>query len=108
MAAAGSNPSAVSTRDVPLISLVIPTRERADTLAHTLATALAQRSRHYEVVVSDNASVDHTRETVTRIADDRVRYFNTGERLSMCGNYEFALQQCVVLAVALPCGKVHW
>jgi len=94
MAAAGSNPSAVSTRDVPLISLVIPTRERADTLAHTLATALAQRSRHYEVVVSDNASVDHTRETVTRIADDRVRYFNTGERLSMCGNYEFALQQC--------------
>jgi len=21
---------------------------------------------------------------------------------------EFTLQQCVVLALALPCGKVHW
>lgn len=81
-------------RDGPLISLVIPTRERADTLAHTLATALAQRSRDYEVIVSDNASTDHTRETVARINDDRVHYFNTGQRLSMCGNYEFALAQC--------------
>ncbi len=77
----------------PILSLIVPTRERAETLAYTLATALEQRSLDYEVVVSDNASADGTRAVVERLVDPRIRYFNSGERLSMCGNYEFALQQ---------------
>lgn len=77
----------------PLLSVVIPTRERAQTLAFTLATALDQESRDYEVVVSDNASADHTADVVEGMQDGRVRYFHTGQRLSMCGNYEFALEQ---------------
>jgi glycosyltransferase involved in cell wall biosynthesis len=77
----------------PLLSLVIPTRERAHTLQFTLATALDQASLDYEVVVSDNDSGDDTRQVVQRLDDGRVRYFNTGRRLSMCGNYEFALEQ---------------
>jgi glycosyltransferase involved in cell wall biosynthesis len=85
----------MKTPDKPLISLIIPTRERADTLAFTLATALDQTSRDYEVIVSDNASEDDTRTVVERCSDPRVRYFNTGCRLSMCDNYEFALEQAV-------------
>ena len=77
----------------PLLSLILPTRERAQTLAFTLATALDQQSCDYEVVVSDNASTDHTKAVVDRFDDERIRYFNTGQRLSMCGNYEFALEQ---------------
>lgn len=76
----------------PLLSLIIPTRERAQTLVHTLATALDQRSQEFEVVVSDNASEDDTRQVVDGAGDPRVRYFNTGRRLSMCDNYEFALE----------------
>lgn len=79
-------------RTSPLLSVVIPTRERAQTLAFTLATALDQHSRDYEVVVSDNASTDSTAEVVARLKDGRVRYVHTGQRLSMCGNYEFALK----------------
>lgn len=79
--------------DKPLLSLIIPTRERADTLAFTLATALNQTSQDYEVIVSDNASGDDTRAVVERLADHRVRYLNTGIRLSMCDNYEFALDR---------------
>ena len=77
-----------------LMSIVIPTRERADTLVYTLASALDQRSTDFEVIVSDNFSADQTRAVVAAVDDPRVRYFNTGERLSMCGNYEFALKQC--------------
>jgi len=79
----------------PLLSLIIPTRERARTLVSTLATATAQASRDFEIVVSDNMSADTTREVVTAAAenDDRIRYLNSGARLSMCGNYEFALEQ---------------
>ena len=37
-------------------SVVIPTRERAETLQHCLRTCLVQNFDDYEVVVSDNGS----------------------------------------------------
>ena len=85
----------MKTPDRLLLSLIIPTREGAETLAFTLATALDQTSQDYEVIVSDNASEDDTRVVVERCPDPRVRYFNTGRRLSMCDNYEFALERSV-------------
>lgn len=77
----------------PLLSLIVPTRERANTLKYTLASALDQSSTNFEVVVSDNVSEDDTRAVVSAIDDSRLKYFNTGQRLSMCDNYEYALQQ---------------
>jgi glycosyltransferase involved in cell wall biosynthesis len=77
----------------PAISLIIPTRERADTLAATLRSALDQKSDAFEVLVSDNASEDDTAAVVAAVDDPRLRYVNTGRRLSMCDNYEFALER---------------
>jgi glycosyltransferase involved in cell wall biosynthesis len=76
----------------PKISLIIPTRERAETLAFTIRTALAQSSHDYEVIISDNVSADGTRDVVKAFDDKRLRYVNTERRLSMCDNYEFGLQ----------------
>src|SRR4051812_40299444 len=75
----------------PLVTLAIPTRDRADTLAYTLATALGQDSEDFEILVSDNFSSDQTREVVFAIEDSRLRYVNTGRRVSMTDNFEFAL-----------------
>ncbi len=72
-------------------TVVIPTRERCDTLRYTLQTCLDQSSPGLTVVVSDNASVDATRAVVESFGDPRVRYVNTGRRTSMSGNWEFAL-----------------
>lgn len=72
-------------------TIVIPTRERADTLVHTIESALAQDYNNLEVLVSDNASSDNTAELVSKIDDARVRYINTGQRVSMSHNWEFAL-----------------
>jgi glycosyltransferase involved in cell wall biosynthesis len=77
--------------DAPLISVVIATRERAGTLAHTLSTALNQKLSDYEIVVSDNCSEDATADVVNSLASERIRYVRTERRLSMCDNYEFAL-----------------
>jgi len=72
-------------------TIVIPTRERSDTLVHALSAALAQDYEHFEVLVSDNASQDDTAEKVAQIKDSRLRYVNTGQRVSMSENWEFAL-----------------
>lgn len=75
----------------PFISVIIPTRERADTLLFAIKTALDQKSNNYEVIVSDNFSQDNTKKVVESFNDSRLVYVNSGRRLSMCDNYEFGL-----------------
>lgn len=77
----------------PILSVIIPTRERAATLTYTLASVLDQASDDFEVIVSDNVSNDDTANVVKSKKDNRIRYFRTSCRLSMCDNYEFALNK---------------
>jgi len=75
----------------PSISCVIPTRERCDTLKSTIQTCLMQDYDNMEIIVSDNYSQDATPEVVESFNDKRIIYVNTGKRLSMSHNWEFAL-----------------
>lgn len=72
-------------------TVIVPTRERADTLVHCLRTLVEQDYGNFEVIVSDNFSQDNTKAVVESCADPRVRYINTGKRVSMSHNWEFAL-----------------
>jgi glycosyltransferase involved in cell wall biosynthesis len=74
-----------------LISLIVPTRERSSYLRESLQTAIRIPDSQVEILVSDNASLDDTRDVVERVGDPRVRYANTGKRVSMRQNFEFAL-----------------
>ena len=74
-------------------TIIIPTRERKDTLEYTIKTALAQDYNNFCVIVSDNFSNDGTRELVESIENSRLIYFNTGSRVSMSHNWEFALSK---------------
>ncbi len=72
-------------------TIIIPARDRAETLDATLRTCLRQRYPNLEVIVSDNCSSDNTKDLVEQLSDPRLRYINPGRRLSMSGNFEFAL-----------------
>lgn len=75
----------------PKLSVVIPVRDRADTLVHTLKTVTTQDYDNLEIIISDNASQDNTREVVTNIDDKRIKYANTGKRIGMSENWEHGL-----------------
>lgn len=72
-------------------SIVVPTRERANTLRSTLESCVAQQYENLSIIVSDNFSQDNTREVVEHFTDPRIRYVNPGQRLSMARSFEFAL-----------------
>ena len=72
-------------------TIIVPTRERSDTLKHTIKSVLAQDYSNFTVLVSDNASEDDTAAVVASFNDPRVQYVNTGTRVSMSENWEFAL-----------------
>jgi glycosyltransferase involved in cell wall biosynthesis len=79
----------------PRFSVIIPTKDRAEYLRHTLRTCSLQEYDNFEVIVSDDGSTDHTRDVVAEAArrDPRIRYMSPGGSVGMRDNFEFALDQ---------------
>ncbi|AMV24294.1 GalNAc(5)-diNAcBac-PP-undecaprenol beta-1,3-glucosyltransferase [Gemmata sp. SH-PL17] len=72
-------------------SVVIPTRERAETLRFALRTCLDQTFDDYEIIVSDNFSSPATKAVVDECGSPKVRYVRTSEPVAMSTNWEFGL-----------------
>lgn len=81
----------MTDRSAPFFSVIVPTRERADTLVSTLRTCVGQDFRDMEIIVSDNFSADRTRDVALGFGESRIRYVNAGRRMSMTENWEYAL-----------------
>ncbi len=75
----------------PFFSIVIPTRQRADTLEKCLATCLDQDFDDYEIIVCDNAGTPATREVVDAAGSARIVYMRAPEPLAMSANWELAV-----------------
>lgn len=57
----------------PLVSVVIPTRNRSQLLTTTLRSALLQREVDFEIIVVDDASTDETPGFIGSVGDPRLR-----------------------------------
>lgn len=75
----------------PRFSIVIPTRERHETLHYTLMTCVSQEFENFELIVSDNFSSPETRKVVESFNDSKIRYVRTPKPLSMTFSFEFAV-----------------
>jgi glycosyltransferase involved in cell wall biosynthesis len=70
------------------VTIAIPTLDRAEYLRLAIASALAQTYDNLEVLVSDNASTDHTSEVLTSLShDQRLRTLHQPVRLTMVENW---------------------
>ena len=76
-----------------MVSVIIPTYNRRESLTRALASVLEQSFRDWEVLVVDDGSEDGSRQAIRRLRDSRIRYVhqenqgvssarNTGIRLS--------------------------
>lgn len=81
----------MNKREKVKFTVIIPTRERCDVLKSSLKTCTTQDYDNLEIIVSDNFSQDETREVVESFKDSRIRYVNTGKRMNVSDNWEFAL-----------------
>lgn len=77
----------------PFITVLIPTRERCETLTAAIKTCVDQDYDDYQIIVADNCSNDQTPEVVTSFSDQRIRYLRAPHRLSMSANFDYALAQ---------------
>jgi glycosyltransferase involved in cell wall biosynthesis len=72
-------------------TIIITTRDRCDTLFFTLKTCLDIDYDNFEILVSDNCSVDDTKNVVEKFNSKKIRYVNTNKKVSMTENWEFAV-----------------
>lgn len=60
----------------PLISVVIPTYNRADLIGRAISSVLEQSYQNLEIIVVDDNSQDNTEAVVKSIHDDRIYYYH--------------------------------
>jgi Glycosyl transferase family 2 len=82
----------------PLLSVAIPTHNRAGYAIHAIRSLLALGDQRMELVVSDTSSDGELGRLIAADAalqdDPRLNYFNPAERLDMTGNHNAALAAC--------------
>ena len=61
--------------DAPLVSVVIPTYNRAHLIGQTIESVRNQTFENFEIVVVDDGSTDKTEEVVCHYKDERIKYF---------------------------------
>ena len=71
----------------PMVTVGIPTYNRAHLLREAIDSVLAQSYRDFTLLVSDNASTDETSEVVESFADPRIRYVRAQENIGMVANF---------------------
>lgn len=81
--------------DLPLVSVGLPVFNGENFLHRALDSLLAQSFSSFELIISDNASTDKTREICEEYAarDVRIRYIRQASNLGGLENFNFVLRE---------------
>ena len=74
---------------LPLVSILIPTYNRAQYLAQALDSALAQTYPNLEIIVHDDASTDVTPQLLAQYFDPRLQVIRTEDNHGMLGGWNY-------------------
>lgn len=85
----------MESKNYPLFTVIIPQKNRAEYIYHTLRTCMIQDYPNFEVIISDDCSTDNSVDVIRELAvkDSRIKLFAHKEHLGMRDNFEFALSQ---------------
>jgi glycosyltransferase involved in cell wall biosynthesis len=76
----------------PLVSILLPTRNRPEFLELAIETVRRQDDPDWEIVVSDNASEQDVAGLVARVDDPRIRHVRTDSFVPVTENWNSALE----------------
>jgi len=82
--------------DTPFFSIIIPTRNRYETLKYAILTVLIQDYKSFELIISDNSDEEYLSriEVISEcLSDVRIKYHRPSTVLSMSDNWEYAVSK---------------
>jgi len=79
----------------PLVTVLVPTFNRASFLKETIDSVLIQSLSDFELLVIDNHSTDNTYDVVHSYRDPRIRYVCNDSNLGIIGNHNRGLREAL-------------
>lgn len=81
--------------DYPLFTVIIPQKDRAEYLIHTLRTCMIQDYPNFEIIVGDDCSEDNSVEVIKEFQkqDSRIKLIEHKQHVGMRDNFETALSK---------------
>ncbi len=76
-----------------LLSFCIPVYNRAHRIKKIIEQITSFKSDEIEIVISDNASQDDTKEIVSKFKDPRIKYFRNKKNVGMDGNFILVMKR---------------
>lgn len=92
----------------PLISVVIPSYNRANTILQCLETVLNQSYPNIEVVIADDGSTDETPALFENYPDQRVRYYHYSPNMGACHARNYGAQRSRGDYIAFQDSDDYW
>jgi glycosyltransferase involved in cell wall biosynthesis len=80
--------------DSPLISVVVPTYNRAHLLGQTIQSVLAQTYTHWELIIVDDGSDDDTESLLEAFHEARIKYFRLDHTGILGKVRNYGIQRC--------------
>lgn len=77
--------------ETKLVSVIIPTYNRAEMLREAIESVLNQTYENFELLILDNCSPDHTSDVVASFNDLRIKYLRHHCNIGAAGNYTYGL-----------------
>ena len=93
----------------PAVSIGIMTRNYARYVGQAIDSVLAQERTDWELVISDDASIDDTPSVVAPyLSDPRIRYVRHAQNLGQADNWRFLLDQGIAPVVTVLHADDYW
>ena len=95
----------------PIVSIIVPTYNRADLLGETLDSLLNQRYGDFEIVIVDDGSTDETPQLLARYSDPRIRILtqeNRGEVAATMAGWAQVRGKYVAIVSSDDPMMAHW
>jgi glycosyltransferase involved in cell wall biosynthesis len=77
--------------EFPLVSIIIPTYNRAVYLKEAIESVLAQTFTNFELIILDNHSTDNTPEVVSGFSDPRIKYIRHECNIRTHANWTYGI-----------------
>ena len=91
-----------------LVSVVIPTYNRAQTIKRSIMSVLNQTYKNIEIIVVDDCSTDKTKDIIDEIKDDRVKYFKLEKNSGACVARNYGIEKSKGNYIAFQDSDDEW
>ena len=83
------------TKETPVVSIGMPVFNGEETICNAVESLLAQSFKDFELIISDNASTDHTERICREYErkDNRVKYFRQKNNIGPTSNFNYVLEK---------------